>query len=546
MVKMADHSSQYAAGHRSAHRLEAQQMKFASLHGYLEQGARDRLDQVAVEEPGGARITYRDLVDLSDRLRDRLAAIGIQKGDRVGICMKKSIDAVASIFGILKIGAAHVPLDPTAPASRNAYIHDNCGVKVVIIEERLEKAYREEFSKLGSVPPLLVLDGVGGGAALAAMLDAEQRESLASSVSSASMDANDLAYILYTSGSTGKPKGVMLSLGSAMAFIDWCSDIIQPRPDDRFANHAPFHFDISVLDLYTSIKHGATLVLVSEEIGKEPVRLAKLIADERISIWYSAPSILALMAQYGQLKNHDYCNLRLVLFAGEVFPVVHLRSLWKQIPHPRYFNLYGPTETNVCTYFEVPRPISEDRTEAYPIGRPCAHYEAIVIDSMGHEVPFGSEGELVMSGPGILLGYWNLPERTAEAFVITADGRRWYKTGDVVIENETTGYRYVGRRDRMVKRRGYRVELGEIEACLYKHGNVREAVVVAVRDETEGLRIKAHLATRDDERISILELKKFCHDNLPSYMIPDMFVFHPLLPKTSTDKIDYQSLQAMG
>lgn len=516
------------------------------LHKYLEQGSQGRLDHSAVEEPGGAKINYRELVELSDRLRDRLVALGVKKGDRVGLFMKKSIDAVATMFGILKTGAAHVPVDPTAPASRNAYIHNNCAVKAVIVEKRLEANYREELAKLGEVPPMLVIDGTGGGAALKARLDEEDAKSKAPAAQNAEMSPDDLAYILYTSGSTGKPKGVILTHGSAMAFVDWCTEAFQPRPEDRFSNHAPFHFDISVLDLYTSLKHGATLVLVGEEIGKEPVGLAKLIADHKISIWYSAPSILGLMAQYGNLPSHDYSNLRMVLFAGEVFPVVHLRSLWKQIPHPQYFNLYGPTETNVCTYYEVPRPIPEERNEPYPIGPACSHYLGKVVDPEGQEVAFGAEGELVMAGPGVMAGYWHLPEMTAKCFLIGADGTKWYKTGDIVTEDKETGYKYVGRRDRMVKKRGYRVELGEIEAALYKHPNVREAAVISIHDEVDGVKVKAHLSTRDEKKISIIELKKFCGENLPMYMIPDAFAFHPSLPKTSTDKTDYQKLKSIG
>lgn len=514
-----------------------------SLHRYLAQGAQNRLDHTAIEEPGGPKITYRDLVDLTDRLRDRLVAMGVKKGDRVGIYMKKSIDSVASIFGILKSGAAHVPVDPTAPASRNAYIHNNCAVKVVVVEKSLEPAYRQELAKLGEVPPMLVIDGTGGGLPLRARLEAEGP---APQAQDAEMGPDDLAYILYTSGSTGKPKGVILTHGSAIAFVDWCSEAFSPKPEDRFSNHAPFHFDISVLDLYTSLKHGATLVLVGEEIGKEPVGLSKLIADHRISIWYSAPSILGLMAQYGNLPSHDYSNLRMILFAGEVFPVVHLRSLYKQIPHPRYFNLYGPTETNVCTYYEVPTPIPEERTEPYPIGPACSHYRGRVVDLDGNDVAFGAEGELVMAGPGVMAGYWHLPELTAKCFLIGSDGTKWYKTGDLVTEDETTGYKYLGRRDRMVKKRGYRVELGEIEACLYKHPNVREAAVIALTHETEGVKVKAHLSTRDEKKISIIELKKFCGENLPIYMIPDAFAFHPSLPKTSTDKTDYQKLKSLG
>lgn len=203
--------------------------------------------------------------------------------------------------------------------------------------------------------------------------------------------ASDLAYILYTSGSTGKPKGVMLSHENAVSFVNWCSETFAPIAADRFSSHAPFHFDLSILDLHVCLKHGATLVLIGEDIGKDAPRLAQLIADERISIWYSAPSILALLAQYGSLARHDYSALRQVLFAGEVFPVKHLRMLCELLPGARYFNLYGPTETNVCTWYEVPLPVPPERTTPYPIGYVCSHLRARVFDEHGAAVVQGKQ-----------------------------------------------------------------------------------------------------------------------------------------------------------
>jgi amino acid adenylation domain-containing protein len=357
---------------------------------------------------------------------------------------------------------------------------------------------------------------------------------------------DDLAYILYTSGSTGKPKGVMLSHRNALSFIDWCSDVFAPRASDRFSSHAPFHFDLSILDLYVSLAHGACLVLIGEEAGKDPHRLAEIMEQRRISVWYSAPSILSLLTQYGDLARRDTSALRLILFAGEVFPVKYLRQLVSLIPAPRYFNLYGPTETNVCTFHEIPRQIPPERTQPFPIGKVCAHLEAIVLDERGHAVSRGAEGELCVAGAGVTQGYWNLPEQTAGAFVQTAPGRRWYRTGDVVVEDADGDYIYVGRRDRMVKRRGYRVELGEIEAGLYRHPAVTEAAALAVPDADEGVRIKVFLSCRAGKRPSLVELKRFCAENLPAYMIPDLFAFAETLPRTSTDKIDYQRLKEMS
>ena len=165
----------------------------------------------------------------------------------------------------------------------------------------------------------------------------------------------------------------MLSHENGMSFVDWCSETFEPTPDDRFSSHAPFHFDLSILDVHLPIKHGATLVIVSHDRGREPVGLARLMAERRLTIWYSAPSILTLLAQQGNLEQYDWSRLRTILFAGEVFPIKHFRSLKSLIPHPSYFNLYGPTETNVCTFYRVPDEIDPDRQEPYPIGRTCSH-----------------------------------------------------------------------------------------------------------------------------------------------------------------------------
>jgi acyl-coenzyme A synthetase/AMP-(fatty) acid ligase len=339
----------------------------------------------------------------------------------------------------------------------------------------------------------------------------------------------------------------MLSHENALSFVDWCSEVFAPSETDRFSSHAPFHFDLSILDIYVAIKHAATLVLIEEEIGKDPVRLASFISDKRISVWYSTPSILSFLAQYGRLDQYGYPDLRLVLFAGEVFPSKHLRMLKNLLPKPRYFNLYGPTETNVCTYFGIPATIPEDQAKPFPIGVACSHYRDMirVVDEQGQDVGPGQMGELIATGPGVMRGYWNLPERTANAFLVDSSGQRWYKTGDVVVQDEDGNYLYLSRRDRMVKKRGYRVELGEIEAGLYKHRDVKEAAVIALSSDENGVQIKAFLSFKNGHNPSRIELKRFCAENLPNYMIPDFFSFLESLPKTSTDKIDYQKLKTI-
>jgi amino acid adenylation domain-containing protein len=517
-----------------------------SLPQWLAESARVRGDHPAVVDPGVGSISYAELDELSNSLSDRLRRMGVGPGDRVGLYLRKSIDAVASIFGVLKAGAAYVPVDPGAPAERNTYILHDCGARAVVLERDVAKGFEEALARLGAAsPPCLVLDGTRAGASLREALARAHADDPAPRGAAIAPAPDWLAYILYTSGSTGRPKGVMLTHRNAAAFVDWCSSVFEPRPGDRFSSHAPFHFDLSVLDLYVPLKHGATLVLVGAEVGKEPARLAPLIAEQRITVWYSAPSILSLLAQYGNLPSRDYSALRTVLFAGEVFPVKHLRALQKLLPVPAYYNLYGPTETNVCTYHRIPPEIPDDRTQPYPIGRVCEHLRARVVDEAGRDVAPGQEGELCIAGPNVMQGYWNLPEQSARAFLAESTGEPWYRTGDVVTEDAHGVYTYLGRRDRMVKRRGYRVELGEIEACLYRHPSVAEVATIALPHE-DGLRIKAFLACREDKRPSLIELKRFCSEHLPLYMVPDLFSFQPALPKTSTDKIDYQKLKDLA
>jgi amino acid adenylation domain-containing protein len=514
-----------------------------ALHELLDRSALRFPDRVSVEETEGATLIYSALAASSNRVRDRLRAMGVRSGDRVGICLRKSADAVASVFGIMKAGAAYVPVDPTAPASRNAYIFQNCAVKALIVEQRVVDGLRQEFAASGFDPGFIVLNGIGAAAPLNSALDQLDATAPCAEASNAAANPSDLAYILYTSGSTGRPKGVMLTHGNAGCFVDWCSDEFQPTERDRFSSHAPFHFDLSILDIYVSIKHGAALIIVEEHLGKEPVRLAPWIAEKKISVWYSAPSILSLMAQFGKLDQLDFSSLRLVLFAGEVFPIKYLKllkSLWR---HPGYYNLYGPTETNVCTFYEVPKVLPDSQTEPVPIGKACPYCEPLVVDQEGADDVGGGEGELCIAGPCVLQGYWDLPENTARAF-LTGRAAQYYRTGDIVITQPDGNYKFLGRRDRMIKKRGYRIELGEIEAALYRHPSVKEAAVVALPDDS-GVPVKAFVSTRDGTKLSTIELKRFCSENLPLYMVPDFFAWLEALPKTSTDKIDYQKLKTL-
>jgi amino acid adenylation domain-containing protein len=494
----------------------------------------------------GTEISYQQLARLSDRLCDRLRHLGVRPGDRVGLHLHKSIDAIVGIVGALKAGAAYVPVDPEAPPHRAAYILNDCAVRVVIADAGLVQGITDALGAYGAIPPMLRLGEPAAALPIEAALDEAQQRDPAGAAAPHDPSPDELAYILYTSGSTGQPKGVRLTHRAALTFVDWCAREFAPRPDDVYSAHAPLHFDLSIHDVFVSLTHGARLVVIGEELGRDPQRLADTIAKERISVWYSTPSILNLLAVYGHLDRLDFGALRLVLFAGEVFPVPQLRRLVERWPRPRYYNLYGPTETNVCTYFRLPDMIEADRVEPYPIGRMCSPLRGRVVDATGREAGRGQEGELVVAGPGVMDGYWNLPEQTARAFLTDEQGERWYRTGDIVSQDDEGVYIFHGRRDRMVKRRGYRIELGDIEAGLSTYPGAQEVAVVALTDSDHGVRIKAYLRTGGGQRPSIIALKQFCTQRLPRYMVPDTFELVETLPRTSTDKIDYRSLLARG
>ena len=512
-------------------------MNLRHLVGYLETTAACVPDGIAVMDADGAAITYSELWRRASALAGFLAAHGIERGDRVGVLLPKSIAGVTALFGIMKAGAAYVPVDVHGPVDRAQRILDDCHVRALFVDGRVAGISDR-------LPALRAVVTVGAGNTPATVPMTPFDAALEHPATAAPPpDLDDLAYILYTSGSTGVPKGVMLTHRNASSFVEWCASVFEVSERDQFSSHAPFHFDLSVLDLYVCIRHGGTLHLISEALGRSPRDLAAFIAARRLTVWYSTPSILTLLLQFGDLAAHDYQPLRLVFFAGEVFPVKHLRGLQRHWPHPVYYNLYGPTETNVCTFARIPVTIPADRDVPYPIGPTCAHCDGLVLDEEGRPVEAGGEGLLYISGPSVFHGYWNRPAENATAF-IERDGIRWYNTGDVVRWVDGEGYIYVGRKDRMVKRRGYRVELGEIERALYKHPRVSEAAVLAIPDEDAGVRIVACLAAGSGAPVSIIELKAFCGRNVPPYMVPDQFVIRAALPKTSTDKVDYQRLRA--
>ncbi len=516
------------------------------LHHLLRDGA-ERVPGAPAVRHGDDELTYGELDERSSRIAHALLEAGVSRGDRVVLHAPKSVDAVAALYAILKTGAAYVPIEPGSPAPRLADIVGQCEPRCIVTWSEAREKLTPELCRSAGVASVLALDDHEPFADLPV-----RALSLGEAAAAGSADApdvaavdHDLAYILFTSGSTGKPKGVMLSHLNALTFVNWAAETFSFRDEDRLSNHAPFNFDLSVLDLFGAAAAGACVTLVPEGLGMFPTRLTDFIERERITVWYSVPSVLTLLVTRGNLAAHDLGSLRWILFAGEVFPVKYLRELMAALPNPRYANLYGPTETNVITWYEVP-PLDPDRTEPIPIGKACANTDCVAVDEEGRLVAGpGQEGLLYARGSTVMKGYFGRPEETAAAFApnpfAVGGEERLYCTGDWVTLDEEGNYLFLGRRDHMVKTGGYRVELGEIETALFANPAVRDAVAVAVPDDVLGNRIRAFVVA---DGVSEQELRAHCASLLPRYMVPEGVELREALPRTATDKIDRPRLVA--
>jgi L-proline---[L-prolyl-carrier protein] ligase len=514
------------------------------LHDLLSTSAASWPDEVAVVD-GARSTTYSELERRANQLGHLLLDLGVECGDRVGIYLEKSIESLLAIYGTLKAGAVYVPLDLDAPPARLGYIAKDCEIRHLLTGSEKASRWSELVAAGAPIETIVVLNsprGARDGTAPARLLGVQELEARPESSPPSATSSDDLAYLLYTSGSTGTPKGVMLSHLNALAFVEWAVARFDVQMDDRLSSHAPLHFDLSILDLFAAARAGAAVVLVPPGASVFPIELVRFIERTKISVWYSVPSVLGMIALRGGISGGDLAHLRAVLFAGEVFPTKHLRRLMALLPKARFYNLYGPTETNVCTYYEVP-PLPEDKIDPIPIGTPITDVDVFAVKDDGDVASPGEVGELHVRGPTVMRGYWANPKLTAEVLVSDqagGTGERVYKTGDLVCEDDDGNYLFLGRRDSQIKSRGYRIELGEIETTLLAHPAVVECAVTAIADEVFTNRIKAFVVVK--EEVGEAELVRFSSERIPHYMLPDSFELVDALPKTSTGKIDRQRL----
>ncbi len=496
-----------------------------ALQDLLLNSARRTPHALAVNAADGS-VTYAELDRLANRMARALTKLGVGPGDRVGLWLDKSVAAVAAMQAALRIGAAYVPLDPLAPQQRITTILQDCRMKALVSTD--ERARALAADGLDQISCLSTGEGGPG------MSWAEMQALPGDPIDEPAPKDSALAYILYTSGSTGIPKGVCISHRNALAFIDWAAEELEATAADRFSNHAPFHFDLSVLDLYVAMKVGASVHIIPDGMSYRPARLVDFIQREAITVWYSVPSALILMMDQGGLLDLEELPLRAILFAGEPFPTKHLRRLFQRFRGPRYLNLYGPTETNVCTFYEV-KDLDEARIAPVPIGRACSGDEVWAATKDGRVAGVGEEGELMVSGPTVHLGYWGKAPH----------GDAPYPTGDVVKLKADGNYDYIGRRDHMVKVRGYRIELGDIEAALADLAGVHEVAVV-VHGSGVDAKLVAFMTSTNGALPPLLAVKRQCATRLPRYMIVDEVHSLDALPRTRNGKVDRMELQKMG
>ncbi|MEF9386894.1 non-ribosomal peptide synthase/polyketide synthase [Ralstonia solanacearum species complex bacterium KE056] len=493
----------------------------STIHGLFEAQVRRTPEAIAVEHEG-QQVSYAELNARANRVAHALIGLGVGPDVRVGLCAERSVELVIGLLGILKAGGGYVPLDPSYPQDRLAYMLEDSAPVAVLAQSNT----REQLGKL-SVP---VLD-------LESPLEEAEHDPQVEG-----LEPRHLAYVIYTSGSTGRPKGVMNEHRGVVNRLWWAQQTYRLDASDRVLQKTPFGFDVSVWELFWPLLAGARLVMARPEGHKDPAYLAATIEQAGITTLHFVPSMLQLFLD--QVEAGRCQGLRRILCSGEALPHVLQQRGLARFPQSELHNLYGPTEAAIDVTFW--RCNAESHPGIVPIGRPIANTQIYVLDVHQQPVPLGVTGEIYIGGIGVARGYLNRPELTAERFVANpfhGEGReRMYRTGDLGRWLPDGSLEYQGRSDAQVKLRGFRIELGEIEARLSQCAGVREAVVTMREDVPSEPRLVAYYVS--GEAVEVQALREQLQASLPEYMVPAAYVRLAHLPLTPNGKLDRKGLPA--
>jgi amino acid adenylation domain-containing protein len=497
------------------------------LHELFEERVAREPSAIALTHEG-RHVTYQELNRRANQLAHYLRRAGIGTESLVGLCVERSVEMVVGLLGVLKAGAAYVPLDPAHPRERLGLILDDCRPRLILAQQRF-------------------LEQMSTSQARVVCLDAEWE-----SVAREGEDdpagwacADNAAYVIYTSGSTGRPKGVVVTHAAIGSTVAWLRRRFSLSPGDRVLQNVPFTFDPSLGQIFGALTSGARLVLPRPGSHADTAYLIELIADQRVSLTDFPPSVLRVLTKEPGLER--CLSLRHVLCGGE--------AMTGDIPEQFYarlgaelHNVYGPTEVAIdATHWPCPR---DPVFGAIPIGRPVDNKQVFILDPEMRPVPDGVSGEIYLGGDGLARGYLNRPGMTAERFVpdpfSDAPGARLYRTGDLARYLPDGAVEFIGRADHQVKVRGYRVEPGEIEVALAAHEAVESCVVIARGDEAGDNVLVAYFVPAAGAAFEVRSLRAFLKERLPDQMIPAEFVELDEFPLTPSGKVDRRALPAHG
>lgn len=458
-------------------------------------------------------VSFRELDALSNQVAHYLNNIGVFHGDVIAIFNDKSVLGYALMLGCLKIGAIYTHLDPDSPWARIEIILGICRPKKIfsLVEKfAFEMPCHVQFEKFL----------------------AETLLEISKKAIDKKLGIDTPAYLMFTSGSTGQPKGAIITHGSLLNFIVWAKDTYRIVSQDRFTAVNPMYFDNSVFDFYASVFNGATLLPVTPHLNAKPQELVSYLEKLKPTIWFSVPSFLILLLTTKSLGADNLNSIRYFIFGGEGFPKTHLKKLFeKHSVHARLSNVYGPTEcTCICSAYEISESDFSDMVNLAPLGKIASIFDYQIVD-----------GELILYGPNVGLGYYNNPEKTNLAFEFKeGDHRRArsYRTGDLVEENDGV-LSFKGRKDFQIKHMGYRIELEEIEVNLGSILGVREVAVIYLKHEFGG-KITAFVSL--DQDMNADQIQDGLRKRIPAYMMPKTIHILEVLPKNQNGKIDRTAL----